>query len=48
MNQAELGKLVSALRIAVKPRHRNMATPEGPAGRWQEGGVGLQEQLFFH
>lgn len=33
MSQAELSKLVSALRIAVKPRHRNLATPEGPAGR---------------
>jgi large subunit ribosomal protein L17 len=33
MNQAELSKLVSALRIAVKPKHRALSTPEGPAGR---------------
>lgn len=33
MNQAELSRLVSTLRVSVKPRHRQMATPEGPAGR---------------
>nr|SVE84545.1 EOG090X0EUO [Daphnia pulex] len=33
MNQADLSKLVSALRIAVKPKPRLFASPEGPAGR---------------
>nr|SVE87051.1 EOG090X0EUO [Daphnia similis]SVE88305.1 EOG090X0EUO [Daphnia similis] len=33
MNQADLSKLVSALRIAVKPKPRPLSCPEGPAGR---------------
>ncbi|XP_057373462.1 large ribosomal subunit protein bL17m-like [Daphnia carinata] len=33
MNQADLSKLVSALRIAVKPKPRLFSSPEGPAGR---------------
>lgn len=33
MNQAELSKLVSALKIAVKPKPRGFSNPEGPAGR---------------
>jgi len=33
MGQAEIHKLVSALKISVAPRHRQFATPEGPAGR---------------
>lgn len=33
MNQADLSKLVSALKIVVKPKHRLFSTPEGPAGR---------------
>lgn len=33
MNQAELSKLVSALKIAVKPKHRPFSSPEGPEGR---------------
>jgi large subunit ribosomal protein L17 len=33
MNQADLSKLVSALRIAVKPKPRLLSCPEGPAGR---------------
>lgn len=33
MNQAELSKLVSTLRVAVKPKPRLFSSPEGPAGR---------------
>nr|SVE94535.1 EOG090X0EUO [Simocephalus serrulatus] len=33
MNQADLSKLVSALKIVVKPKHRGFSNPEGPAGR---------------
>ena len=33
MNQAELGRLVSRLRISIKPKPRKMATTDGPAGR---------------
>uniref|UniRef100_A0A2M4AQI0 Large ribosomal subunit protein bL17m n=1 Tax=Anopheles triannulatus TaxID=58253 RepID=A0A2M4AQI0_9DIPT len=33
MNQAEVTKLMSQLRIAVRPRHRNLKNPRGPEGR---------------
>ncbi|XP_075976559.1 mitochondrial ribosomal protein L17 [Anticarsia gemmatalis] len=33
MNQAEVSKLVSKLRITVPPRHRNLRNPKGPEGR---------------
>lgn len=33
MNQAEVTKLMSQLKIAVKPRHRNMKNPMGSEGR---------------
>ncbi|CAG9808607.1 unnamed protein product [Chironomus riparius] len=33
MNQAEVTKLMSQLKIALKPRHRNLKTPLGPEGR---------------
>ncbi|KAK9512407.1 hypothetical protein O3M35_000845 [Rhynocoris fuscipes] len=33
MNQADVTKLVSKLRINIKPRHRNLKNPEGPVGR---------------
>ncbi|XP_050524504.1 39S ribosomal protein L17, mitochondrial [Daktulosphaira vitifoliae] len=33
MNQAELGHLVSKLRVRINPRHRNLKQPEGPSGR---------------
>ncbi|CAB3244335.1 unnamed protein product [Arctia plantaginis] len=33
MNQAEVSKLVSKLRIQVPPRHRNLQNPKGPEGR---------------
>lgn len=33
MNQADISRLVSRLRIAVKPTPRKLSTPEGPAGR---------------
>uniref|UniRef100_A0A182J564 Large ribosomal subunit protein bL17m n=1 Tax=Anopheles atroparvus TaxID=41427 RepID=A0A182J564_ANOAO len=33
MNQAEVTKLMSQLRIAVAPRHRNLKNPDGPEGR---------------
>lgn len=36
MNQADLSKLVSALRIAVKPKPRRFSCPEGPAGRLEK------------
>lgn len=33
MNQAEVSKLMSQLKFAVKPRHRNLKNDEGPEGR---------------
>lgn len=33
MNQAEVSKLVSKLRIRISPRHKNLQNPEGPQGR---------------
>ncbi|XP_052888871.1 39S ribosomal protein L17, mitochondrial [Anopheles moucheti] len=33
MNQAEVTKLMSQLRIAIRPRHRNLKNPDGPEGR---------------
>ncbi|XP_046982376.1 39S ribosomal protein L17, mitochondrial [Schistocerca americana] len=33
MNQADISKVVSRLRIPVKPRHRNLKNVEGPEGR---------------
>lgn len=33
MNQAELSRLVSALKIVVQPKQRQFSSPEGPAGR---------------
>lgn len=33
MNQAEVSKLVSKLRIQVPPRHRNLRNSKGPEGR---------------
>lgn len=33
MAQADLTRLVSALRIAVRPKPRQFSSPEGPAGR---------------
>lgn len=33
MNQADVSKLVSRLRIPIKPRHRNLKNIEGPEGR---------------
>uniref|UniRef100_A0A069DWW4 Large ribosomal subunit protein bL17m n=1 Tax=Panstrongylus megistus TaxID=65343 RepID=A0A069DWW4_9HEMI len=33
MNQADVSKLVSKLKINIKPRHRNLKNPEGPEGR---------------
>jgi large subunit ribosomal protein L17 len=33
MNQADVSKLVSKLRIRVNPRHRNLKNPQGPEGR---------------
>ncbi|CAH0686140.1 unnamed protein product [Spodoptera exigua] len=33
MNQAEVSKLVSKLRVKVLPRHRNLPGPKGPEGR---------------
>ncbi|VVC94432.1 39S ribosomal protein L17, mitochondrial isoform X2 [Leptidea sinapis] len=33
MNQAEVTKLVSKLRIKIPPKHRKMSSPEGPEGR---------------
>lgn len=33
MNQAEVTKLMSVLKIAVSPRHRRMKNPLGPEGR---------------
>lgn len=36
MNQAELTKLISQLKVAVKPRHRNMKNELGPQGRMEK------------
>lgn len=33
MNKAEIQKLVSKLRFAIQPRHRNLKTSYGPEGR---------------
>lgn len=33
MNQADVTRLISKLRIKIKPRHRNMKNPDGPVGR---------------
>lgn len=33
MNQAEIRKLIPAIRIAIDPKHRKFANPEGPEGR---------------
>uniref|UniRef100_A0A182M8M3 Large ribosomal subunit protein bL17m n=1 Tax=Anopheles culicifacies TaxID=139723 RepID=A0A182M8M3_9DIPT len=33
MNQAEVSKLMSQLRIAIRPRHRNLKNSDGPEGR---------------
>lgn len=33
MNQAEVSKLVSKLRIKVPPKHRKLPNPKGPEGR---------------
>ncbi|XP_022826654.1 39S ribosomal protein L17, mitochondrial [Spodoptera litura] len=33
MNQADVSKLVSKLRVKVLPRHRNLPGPKGPEGR---------------
>lgn len=33
MNQAEVSKLVSKLRIAVPPKHRKLPNLKGPEGR---------------
>lgn len=33
MNQAEVTKLMSQLKFAIKPAHRRMKNPLGPEGR---------------
>lgn len=33
MNQAEVNKLMSQLKFAIKPQHRRMKNPGGPEGR---------------
>ncbi|XP_050071171.1 39S ribosomal protein L17, mitochondrial [Anopheles maculipalpis] len=33
MNQAEVTKLMSQLRVAIRPRHRNLKNSDGPEGR---------------
>ncbi|XP_058823831.1 large ribosomal subunit protein bL17m-like [Topomyia yanbarensis] len=33
MNQAEVAKLMSQLKIVVRPRHRNLKNQDGPEGR---------------
>ncbi|XP_037934296.1 39S ribosomal protein L17, mitochondrial-like [Teleopsis dalmanni] len=33
MNQADVSKLISQLRIAVRPTHRRLKNPNGPEGR---------------
>ncbi|XP_053695669.1 39S ribosomal protein L17, mitochondrial [Sabethes cyaneus] len=36
MNQAEVAKLMSQLKIAVRPRHRNLKNKDGPEGRLEK------------
>lgn len=36
MNQADVTKLVSKLRFAIKPKHRRLSTPDGPEGRLEK------------
>lgn len=33
MNQAEIRKLIPALRVAIQPRQRKFRNPDGPEGR---------------
>lgn len=33
MNQAEIRKLIPALRVAIQSRHRKFRNPDGPEGR---------------
>lgn len=33
MNAADVSKLMSQLRVAINPRHRNMRNIQGPEGR---------------
>lgn len=33
MNQADLTKLMSRLRFAIKPKYRRLSCPDGPEGR---------------
>ncbi|XP_068139876.1 large ribosomal subunit protein bL17m [Drosophila tropicalis] len=33
MNQADVSKLISQLRIVVRPKNRNLKNPDGPEGR---------------
>ncbi|XP_065076027.1 large ribosomal subunit protein bL17m-like [Ochlerotatus camptorhynchus] len=33
MNQAEVAKLMSQLKVAIRPRHRNLKNIDGPEGR---------------
>lgn len=33
MNQADVSKLMSQLRFAVRPKQRNLRNPDGPEGR---------------
>lgn len=33
MNQAEVTKLMSQLRFAIRPNKRNLRNPQGPEGR---------------
>ncbi|XP_042865074.1 39S ribosomal protein L17, mitochondrial-like [Penaeus japonicus] len=33
MNQAEIRKLIPALRVAIQPKHRKFGNPKGPEGR---------------
>lgn len=33
MNQAEVTKLMSQLKFAIRPKHRRMKNPKGPEGR---------------
>jgi large subunit ribosomal protein L17 len=37
MNQAEVAKLMSQLKIAVRPRHRNLKNVDGPEGKLKSG-----------
>ncbi|XP_014286638.1 large ribosomal subunit protein bL17m [Halyomorpha halys] len=36
MNQADVSKLVSKLRINIRPRHYNLKNPKGPEGRLEK------------